>query len=64
MAKVKTKSAAKKRFKKIGNGGVKRSRAYHRHLLTKKSPKRKRRLRQTTVVNKADISRILRMMPY
>lgn len=62
--KVKTKSAAKKRFKKIGDRNIKRSRAYHRHLLTKKSAKRKRFLRQTTMMHKSDVLRILKMLPY
>lgn len=37
MPKVKTNSAAKKRFKKLGNGKIKRAKAYKRHLLTKKA---------------------------
>lgn len=64
MVKMKTKSAAKKRFKKLGNRRIKRSRAYHRHLLTKKSSKRKRHLRETTMVSSADLSRILKLLPY
>ncbi|MBR7059524.1 MAG: 50S ribosomal protein L35, partial [Neisseriaceae bacterium] len=35
MPKMKTKSSAKKRFKALGNGGVKRSFAFKRHILTK-----------------------------
>lgn len=64
MAKMKTKSAAKKRFKKTARGGIKRAGAFHRHLLTKKSAKRKRHSRKTTMVAKADAARISRMLPY
>ena len=64
MAKMKTKSAAKKRFKKTASGRIKRAGAYHRHLLTSKSVKRKRKLRKTTMVSKADQVRIARMLPY
>ena len=64
MAKMKTKSAAKKRFKKTASGRIKRAGAYHRHLLTNKSVKRKRKLRKTAMVSKADEVRIARMLPY
>lgn len=46
MPKVKTNSGAKKRFKVTATGKIKRRRAFHSHLLTKKSKKRKRHLRQ------------------
>lgn len=45
MPKMKTKSSAKKRFKVLGNGGVKRAHAFKRHILTKKTTKNKRQLR-------------------
>ena len=61
---MKTKSAAKKRFKKTASGGIKRAGAFHRHLLTKKSAKRKRRSRKTVMVAKVDAARIERMLPY
>jgi large subunit ribosomal protein L35 len=61
MPKMKTKSAAAKRFKKLGGGGFKRSRANLRHILTKKATKRKRHLRGTTTVD-ATNSRSLRAM--
>lgn len=44
MPKVKTKSAAKKRFVLTGTGKVKRHHAYHSHILTKKTKKQKRNL--------------------
>ena len=50
MPKMKSHSGARKRFKVTGSGKVKRGRANHSHILTKKDPKRKRRLRQSTTV--------------
>ena len=50
MPKMKTHKGAKKRFKITGTGKVKRLRAYKSHILTKKDPKRKRRLRRATIV--------------
>ena len=64
MPKMKTKSAAKKRFKKTASGRIKRAGAFHRHLLTKKSAKRKRQSRKTTMVADVDAPRISRMLPY
>lgn len=62
--KVKTRSAAKKRFKKVGKKLIKRSKAFRRHLLTKKSSKRKRDLRQGAYVSAVDTKRILELLPY
>jgi large subunit ribosomal protein L35 len=60
---MKSHSGAKKRFKKTGNGKVKRKKANKGHLLTKKSSKRKRQLRKSVVIdNKADRKRIKRML--
>ena len=50
MPKVKTKSAAKKRFALTGTGKVKRHHAYHSHILTKKTKKQKRNLDHTAIV--------------
>ncbi len=50
MPKMKTHKGAKKRFKITGSGKVKRLRAFKSHILTKKSSKRKRRLRRATVI--------------
>jgi large subunit ribosomal protein L35 len=50
MPKMKSHSGAKKRFKLTARGKVKRRGAYHTHILTKKDPKRKRRLRRATIV--------------
>lgn len=62
MPKMKSNRAAKKRFSLTGTGKVRRNKAYARHILTKKTPKRKRALRQTTVVTAADTPRIKRML--
>lgn len=62
MPKMKTRRAAAKRFRESGSGRLRRRRAYHSHILTKKSRKRKRRLRQPTGVSKADTNRVRRML--
>lgn len=54
MPKVKTNCAAKKRFALTGTGKIKRKHAYHSHILTKKSKKRKRNLDHTTLVASAN----------
>ncbi len=64
MPKMKSSSAAKKRFKCLGKRKVKRSKAYRRHLLTKKGPKRRRDLRQGALVSSADMPKILVLLPY
>ncbi|NLZ38442.1 MAG: 50S ribosomal protein L35 [Firmicutes bacterium] len=64
MPKMKTHRGAAKRFKKTGSGKYKRFRAYHSHILEKKSPKRKRRLRRSTLVSASEIKRVARMLPY
>jgi len=58
MPKLKTNSGAKKRFSLTGTGKIKRKRAFHSHILTKKSTKRKRNLVQSTTVNASDETRI------
>jgi large subunit ribosomal protein L35 len=62
MPKMKTKSAAKKRFTLTGTGKVKRHHAYHSHILTKKSNKRKRNLAYSAIVDKTMESTIKRML--
>lgn len=61
MPKMKTNSGAAKRFKKTANG-FKRKQSHTSHILTKKSPKRKRQLRGTTQVNKRDEGHVRRML--
>ena len=63
MPKLKTKNSAAKRFRIQKGGGIKRSRAFLRHILTKKSTKRKRHLRGTTNVHDADKRAIRAMLP-
>ncbi|TET36777.1 50S ribosomal protein L35 [Candidatus Dependentiae bacterium] len=62
MSKLKRKSAAKKRFKITGKNKIKRSRAYRRHLLTKKSSKAKRQLRKGCYIAKSDERRIANLL--
>ncbi|MCR3921310.1 MAG: 50S ribosomal protein L35 [Firmicutes bacterium] len=64
MPKMKTHRGAAKRFKKTGSGKFKRSHANHSHILEKKSPKRKRRLRKSTVVSVTVAKRVARLLPY
>ena len=62
MPKMKTNKSAAKRFKKTGTGKIKRGHAYTSHILTKKSPKRKRQLRKSDLVSSADEKRIKRLI--
>ena len=64
MPKMKTKSGANKRFKVRSGGSIKRSQAFKRHILTKKTTKSKRQLRGTTEVHAADEKLIRAMLPY
>ena len=63
MPKMKTNRGAAKRLRRTGKGKIKRMRAYKSHILTKKSTKRKRRLRSATLVSKADMGRMKRLRP-
>lgn len=58
MPKVKTHTGASKRFKKTKNGKIKFTKAGRRHLLTKKSAKRKRGLREAAYLGKTDAHKI------
>ena len=64
MPKMKTKRAAAKRFKLTGSGKIKRRRAFHRHILTKKSATQKRRLRGGAILEKCDEKAVRKMIPY
>ncbi|NLW82006.1 MAG: 50S ribosomal protein L35 [Desulfovibrionales bacterium] len=64
MSKVKTNRSAAKRFTVTGSGKVRRSHANMRHILTKKSPKRKRQLRQSTTAAPSCVAAIRRLVPY
>ncbi|MGE5242309.1 MAG: 50S ribosomal protein L35 [Bacteroidota bacterium] len=64
MPKLKTNRAAAKRFKKTASGGFKRSHSHLRHILTKKSSKRKRHLRGTVMVHATDTGRLRQLLPH
>lgn len=64
MPKMKTSRAAAKRFKKTGTGKLIRNKAYKRHILTKKSAKRKRNLRKATVVDATNVKNMKKILPY
>jgi large subunit ribosomal protein L35 len=64
MPKMKTNSGAKKRFKVTGTGKIKRKKAFKRHILTKKSSKRKRNLGKDTLVHETNEKSIKRLLPY
>lgn len=61
---MKTHRGAAKRFKKTGTGKIKRGKAFTSHILTKKSPKRKRNLRQATIADKTNVKAIKQLLPY
>jgi large subunit ribosomal protein L35 len=62
MPKMKSNRSAMKRFHVTATGRIKRQRAFVRHLLTKKARKRKRNLRQATLVSPSDVRRIERLL--
>jgi len=64
MPKMKTNRGAAKRFQRTANGGFKRGQSHHRHILTKKSSKRKRQLCTTERVHDADQRMVRRLMPF
>jgi large subunit ribosomal protein L35 len=63
MPKLKSHRGAAKRFKKTGTGKFKRGHAFKGHILTSKSRKRKRGLKGTTLVSKADQAKLRKMLP-
>ena len=64
MPKMKTNRGAAKRFRRSGAGGFKRNQSHRRHILTKKSTKRKRQLRNPSLVADVDTRMVSRMLPY
>ena len=64
MPKIKTCRSAAKRFKKTGSGKLVRNKAYKSHILTKKSQKRKRNLRKSTIVDATNVKNMRKAMPY
>ena len=64
MPKIKTHRGAAKRFSLTKNGKIKRGKAYKSHILTKKSQKRKRNLRKSTVVDATNVKSMKKALPY
>lgn len=64
MPKMKTSSAAAKRFSKTGTGKLKRMKAGKQHILTKKSTKLKRNLRKATLADKSNEKNLKKILPY
>ncbi len=64
MPKMKTSRSAAKRFKVTGTGKLVRNKAYKSHILTKKSTKRKRNLRKSTVTDETNVKNMKKIMPY
>ena len=64
MPKIKTSRAAAKRFKVTGTGKLKRNKAYKSHILTKKSTKRKRNLRKSTITDSTNVKNMKKILPY
>ena len=64
MPKIKTRSAAAKRFKLTATGKLKRNKANKSHILTKKTTKRKRNLRKATLADATNVKNMKKAMPY
>ncbi len=64
MPKIKTNRSAAKRFYKSGTGKILRRKAFKSHILEKKSARRKRDLGRVVEVDKGDVQRIKRLIPY
>ncbi len=62
MPEMKSHRGASKRFKTTASGKLKRKKAYHSHILNKKSTKRKRKLRKSTLVSVADAKNVKQMI--
>jgi len=62
--KLKTNKSAAKRFRITGSGKIKRTKAYKQHILSTKSKKRKRHLRQSSMVSAAESKNIRLLIPY
>jgi large subunit ribosomal protein L35 len=62
--KLKTHKGAAKRFKVTGTGKIKRRHAFARHILTKKTSGRKRKLGNATILSDADVKSVRDMLPY
>jgi large subunit ribosomal protein L35 len=63
MPKIKTNRGAAKRFKKTGSGKIVFHKSHGSHILTKKTTKRKRSLRQSQIIDKTNVKQLKRLMP-
>lgn len=63
MPKIKTNRAAAKRFRKTGTGKFVFKKSHHSHILTKKTTKRKRNLRQSHIIDKTNVRELKLLMP-
>lgn len=64
MPKLKTNRGAAKRFRKTASGGFKCNHSHRRHILTKKSTKRKRQLRSPNMLHPSDVKSATRLLPH
>ncbi len=64
MPKIKTNKAAAKRFRFTATGKVRRNKAFHSHILTKKERKRKRNLRKSIIADATNVAQVKRLLPY
>lgn len=64
MPKLKTRKAARKRFRLTKTGKIKRAKGYKGHILTKKSRKRKRKLKQSGLVSSTQLKVMKKLLPY
>ena len=64
MPKLKTKKSVAKRFKVTGTGKLTYHKCNKQHILGKKTPKRKRKLRKAAVVDATNVKQVKRMLPY
>ncbi|MCI6603472.1 MAG: 50S ribosomal protein L35 [Clostridiales bacterium] len=64
MPKMKTHSSSKKRYKVSGSGKIRRAQAFKKHILTKKTSKRKRNLRKIVELSPANAKKVRQLIPY
>ncbi len=64
MPKMKTNRGAAKRIKITGSGKMARSRGFANHILTKKTTKRKRKLRKSSLVHSSNVKQMAKLIPY
>ena len=64
MPKMKTHKGTAKRFRRTGTGKLMRAKAIKSHILPKKTTKRKRNLRKTTIADVTNVAKVKRLIPY